>query len=197
VWTASHVVDTVNETRIVQVIRSEGVKVGEVFFNASVIARDKESDLAVLWIQHAPPNYFTPVKFAGGAVPRVGSPVYHAGNFRGKVFDRSVSRGIVSQTGVRSPAGERWTWKVTDQADIHVIYGSSGGPLFDENQNILGLIVGLSPYVPGIAFFVPTRAVFSFAEEKNLMWAVSGSFAPSEAELFKLAKSAEVTPPEE
>lgn len=187
VWTAAHVVSAVNETKVTQVIRSEGFKAGEIFFPAVVVARDSESDLALLWVQHAPLNYFSPIKFASNSIPRVGAPVYHAGNFLGRAFDRSVSQGIISQTGVDVPR-----WRTVDQANLAVIYGSSGGPLFDESENVLGVIVGLHPRIPGITFFVPVREVESFGKLHNVSWAMKGTWPATDEELKRLIKIAEL-----
>lgn len=189
VWTAAHVVSRVNETSIVQLIPGGD---GELTFRAKVIARDNESDLAVLWIPKVSTKHFKSSKFSRVGKSRLGDPVYHAGNFLGRRFDNSVSYGIISRHDL-----EGMRWKLVDQAQLPVIFGCSGGPLFDEQESVIGIIVGMHGALPGMAFFIPVREIESFAKRHQVEFAFTGLRLPSENKLQWLVKSSEIdlTPP--
>lgn len=190
IWTAAHVVRGINDVKIHQVILHNGHKVGEKLFAAKVIARDDIIDLALLSMD-APPRYFCPVKFCGSRpIPPVGTPVYHCGNFLGPRFPGSVSTGVISQLDA---ALSDWHWPFLDQTSAIVMHGSSGGALWQEyDDTVVGVVVGLLE--PGVAFFVPTRAVSFFAEQHHVFFAVRGTNCPSDSVLDKLIDSAKVVP---
>jgi S1-C subfamily serine protease len=188
-WTANHVVEGFNEVSAVKLVRFEGRKVGECKFTATVIARDSDLDLALLSID-VPPGYFEPVRFAREEWDAVGAPVFIVGNFRGEVFDGSITSGIVSQVGVHV-AGWPWSGPV-DQMSAVVVPGASGGPVFSDG-GVIGVTVGNNQ--PGVEFFVPVRAVRMFAARHRVQFAVDGYGCPGDGALAALADSARVVVP--
>jgi S1-C subfamily serine protease len=64
--------------------------------------------------------------------PEVGSQTYAIGSPKGQDFEGTVSAGIVSS--MRDYEKARWI-----QSDVAVTHGSSGGPLFDANGNVIGI----------------------------------------------------------
>jgi S1-C subfamily serine protease len=83
--------------------------------------------------------------------PDVGSQVFVIGSPFGKQFEGTVTSGIVS--ALRTLRYGRFI-----QSDIMVNHGNSGGPMFDDKGNVLGITdIGIEPEgVPaGLNFFIP------------------------------------------
>lgn len=200
VWTAAHVVEGNSQVKVRQVIRNSNHKSGELSFNAVVVWRDAAADVALLWLD-APVEYFSSVEFDSITPAQIGSAVYHVGNWLGQeVMDGSVSVGVVSQIGAQL---EGWPWGVLDQANLLIVPGSSGGPIFnDKNDKVIGIAVGAIRSISGIAWYVPVRNLVDAASQADLLWAVYGDFAPSNkillgliaADKASLAPTGEVTP---
>jgi polysaccharide pyruvyl transferase WcaK-like protein len=132
-------------------------------------------------------------EFDTGSVAIIGTPIFHVGNFLGPNFDNSISVGIVSQVNI-SPALQGWFWKITDQADLTVLPGGSGGGIFRaDSGEVIGLMVaGVSS---GLAAFVPSRTILEFAESAGVDWAVRGEFCPSDKLLEVRAELEEASLP--
>lgn len=184
VWTAAHVVDGADDCTVVirQVIRNEGHKVGTSDFKAKIILRSNENiDLALLWLD-APPEYFSFAEFDTQLL-QVGSQLYHVGNFLGEKFDDSFSTGVLSQFGAHPGQGWPWGENFLDQMTTLIVPGSSGGPVFNsENDKLVGIAVGWAG-IPGVSFFVPLRTIVPFANQTGFAWAVYGNYCPTDAEL--------------
>lgn len=194
VWTAAHVVDKFSQVEVRQQFRFNGQKAGHQSFPAYVIARLPDTDAALLWVD-APPDKLTGAEWAvEGAGP--GTPVLCVGNILGHNFDGSVSEGVVAQIGVAPEDlfAQGWPWSLVDQATVVSWPGSSGGPVFNTDGQIVGLIVG-GPGRAGVACYVPLRVIYAAAQEASVTWALYGSLAPS----AKLLEEAVVnsTQPEE
>jgi S1-C subfamily serine protease len=81
----------------------------------------------------------------------IGDEVYVLGTPLKEEFDTTLSKGIIS--GFREEDGRK-----TIQSDVNILPGNSGGPLLDENGNVIGLTVsGMSKagISMGINFFIP------------------------------------------
>lgn len=188
VWTAAHVVRGCNTIKVRVIDRYQYQKVGEHDFVARVLARDSADDLALLEIVEAPAQYFHSVQFDRPLYERVGTQVFHVGNYHGPLFDGSVSTGIVSQSGAAPP---ETPWRTTDQTTAFIEHGSSGGGLFDERDSaVVGIVVGMVG--PGIGFYVPIREIDRFAHVHHVAFALRGQDCPNDAALNSLAKSAHV-----
>lgn len=175
VWTACHVVYGHEKVLVKTIIRNGYHKVGESVFTGKVVAYDAAVDVALLYVD-SPSEYFEGAEFDSLIPPPVGTAVYHVGNFLGAAFDGSVSTGVISQIGVNP--GEGWPWAITDQTTASIVPGSSGGPLFNgENDRVLGLVVGHVPPSP-IYLYVPVRSLEVWAEKAGVLWAVRGKHCP-------------------
>lgn len=182
-WTAAHVVE--NETlstndatvTVKVVLRTEGRKVGVTTYTGYVIRVNSTNDLALLFID-APADAFISAKLAPkGVSVCVGDEVYACGNFAGHRFDGTVSRGSISQLGVR-PAIDDWPWAIAlDQADITVMGGASGGPLF-RNGEVIGIVVGKTG--DSITFFVPVSRIYQWLQEDLLLRMIGHGFCPAD-----------------
>lgn len=190
VWTAKHVVSDTDEVSFRRILHYNGTKKGEMVFTAKVLFRLPNTDAALLWLD-APPEAFAASSFATAEAIAPGSAVFHVGNFL-RQFDGSVSRGTVSQTGIK-PEILFWPWALVDQTDLRILPGSSGGPIFSEaSGKVIGLIVGgPNQGTLGIGCYVPVRVLIADCGAGS--WAIYGRFCPSD-DLLSLAATKALLP---
>lgn len=134
--TNCHVVLTGNYLGIV--INNE-FKLGTLFF------RDVNRDICFVEI---PGMKFSPVKIRDSKDVKVGEPVYAIGNPEG--LEKSISQGIIS-----NKREDRGGYVL--QTDAVVSFGSSGGGLFDQNGDLVGITNSVDRYSKNIAFALPTE----------------------------------------
>ncbi len=132
VTTNCHVV---SGARTIAVRQAADIRGHETYrMKAELIARNEQRDLCLLSVKElsAPPAA-TPVPFAAARSVSIGEEVYAIGAPQG--LDLSISRGIVSQ--LRGDYGKKSAPII--QTDAAVSPGSSGGGLFNENGDLLGI----------------------------------------------------------
>jgi hypothetical protein len=100
---------------------------------ASIIAQDPDNDIALLKIE----GEFTPASFAPDKIAKLGQTVFTVGfpmpELQG--FSPKVTKGVISSmNGIQDDVRMY-------QVDAAVQPGNSGGPLADENGNIIGVVV--------------------------------------------------------
>ena len=120
-------------------------------FQADLVGRDPDTDLALLKIEDDEP--FPSVSFGDPDSARVGEWVMAIGNPFG--YSSSVSAGIVSARN-RDIGNTQYDDFI--QTDVAINQGNSGGPLFDMQGNVVGVNTAiLSPtgYSVGISFSIP------------------------------------------
>ncbi len=121
--------------------------------DAKLIGTDPRTDLAVLKVDATDSSKFTYVDFADDAKVRVGDWVVAVGNPFG--LGGTVTAGIVSARGRDIGAGPYDDFL---QIDAAVNRGSSGGPAFNLNGEVVGIntaIFSPSGGNVGIAFAIP------------------------------------------
>lgn len=183
-WTAAHVVDTDPFAVHAKILFKQGDRrLGEGVFPAIPLAVSKPDDLALYWVQ-VPDDMVEDIVFADVAPQPVGTHIYHVGNFLGINFPGSVTLGVVSGTGRTPPRLDGWFWPLTDQADLTVLPGGSGGGVFNASGEVIGIMVA---GVGGTSSFVPNRVLQSWANKNAVGWAFSGSVCPADATLVMLA----------
>jgi S1-C subfamily serine protease len=205
VWTAAHVVESQRKTRnvivngvqrtvvefddvqIVQEFKQDGRRIGEIKMEARVVRysdADQGEDLALLEVRKR--NFVSAektVKFYNGAIPRIGTELYHVGSLKGQFGANSLTSGIVSQIGRVLELGANGT--VFDQTTVTAFPGSSGGGVFLKAD---GQYVGMLVRGGGeqFNFIVPVRRLRAWAESAKITWAVDHDVAmPSKAEVDK------------
>lgn len=138
--TNQHVVGVANK---VQVRMSNGVEIP-----AEVIATSKERDVALLKAQISFPQ---PVSL-NLSLPNIATEVYAIGSPLRETLSNTVTRGIVSAIRTDSASGLRFI-----QSDVAISPGSSGGPLFDSEGNVIGISVARysSAGAAGLGLFIP------------------------------------------
>lgn len=116
--------------------------VGEATYKAQIVARWKESDLALLQVRANLPNGIAAPVFAGDTVRR-GETVYAVGNPMG--LDATVMRGVVSSTTrmLRVPWAEAEVPFL--QTDAGITGGNSGGALFNDRGELIGVPAAGAP----------------------------------------------------
>jgi serine protease Do len=120
-------------------------------YEAQLVGRDAPTDLALLRLRNAPPSL--PVARLGDSRRlRTGDWVLAVGNPFG--LSSSVSLGIVSALARRlgGPYDEFL------QTDAAINPGSSGGPLFDLQGQVVGIATAV-PVAAGVGFAVPSSVV--------------------------------------
>lgn len=185
-WTAAHVVDTDPFAVKAKILFKHGDRrLGEGVFPAIPIAFSKAQDLALYWVQ-VPDDMVEDIKFATCEAQPIGAPIYHVGNFLGINFPGSVTVGIISETGRRPERIDGWFWPLTDQADLAVLPGGSGGGVFNQAGEVIGIMVaGVGP----AAGFIPNRTIRAWAETNGVSWAFNdGSVCPSDENLLMFAE---------
>jgi len=113
-----------------------------------IVALDPFHDLAVLQIEEPLSDSFLPVVLPpDDEEPQVGERIFVIGNPLG--LERTVSEGVISHTG-RIIAGRLYL-----QIDAAVNPGNSGGPLFNNRGQVIGVINMGVQYMQGLNFAIP------------------------------------------
>ncbi len=153
ILTNNHVVESADS---IEVIFEDGRE-----FDAEVVGRDPQSDVAVLEIQTA---NVTTVTLGDSAQLKVGEWAIAMGNPFG--LSHSLTVGVVSALG-------RNTVGITDyedfiQTDAAVNPGNSGGPLVNLDGEVIGIntaILSRTGSYGGVSFAIPINLAKSIAEQ--------------------------------
>ncbi len=150
--TNAHVIDGADE---VKVTFEDGRE-----FTAEVVGSDRATDIAVLDIDGEGLPF---VSFGDSTTLQVGQNVIAVGNPFG--LGTSVSTGIVSALGRNINAGPFDDFIQTDAA---INRGNSGGPLFNEQGQVIGVntaIISPTGGSVGIGFSVPSELASTIVED--------------------------------
>ncbi len=131
-------------------------------YSAKLIGKDLETDIALLKLQQAPQD-LKAVTFGDSEKSRVGDIVLAVGNPYG--LGNSMSVGIISARFRDIYIGDYDDFL---QTDVAINKGSSGGPLFNEKMQLIGLntaILSQDGNSSGIAFAIPSETVKSVYSE--------------------------------
>ena len=123
-----------------------------------VVAVDAIHDLALIRVKG---RRWTPVDIDTGDPPNVGSAIYVIGHPMGLGW--SLSRGIVS--GHRDRGGIR-----VIQTDAAISPGNSGGPMLDEEGDLVGLVSFkiLGAGAENLSFARPSSVLLEFLEKEGI-----------------------------
>ncbi|MCR5400170.1 MAG: trypsin-like peptidase domain-containing protein [Treponema sp.] len=127
-------------------------------YEAEVVGKDEESDLAV--IKFTPPEgtILQTISFGESKNLKVGQKVIAIGNPFG--FERTMTTGIVSALGRPIKNSSNRIIRNMIQTDTAINPGNSGGPLLDTNGRMIGIntmIYSSSGSNAGIGFAVPAE----------------------------------------
>lgn len=208
VWTAAHVIDNLrtvreivdskgntrkliefSDARIVKELVEAGRRVGEIKMDASVIKysdADNGHDLALLMVRakdYGKDSANFLVKKEDDKIVPIGTRLYHVGSLLGQVGSNSMTTGIVSQVG--RVLGDIARGAEFDQTTVTAFPGSSGGGVFLENGEYVGMIVRGAG--EGFNFMVPIRRMKDWAEESGILWALDSTVkVPSFEDIKKI-----------
>ncbi len=164
---------------------------------AKLVGVDATSDVAVLKIDRSG-HQLTPLPLGDSSQIGIGQWVVAIGNPLG--FDFSLTQGIVSGLGrdLQAPNGA----VIPDgiQTDAAINQGNSGGPLLDQNGNVIGIneqIASTSGSFSGLGFAIPINTAKSVLQQitatgtvKHAYLGIKGqTITPSLAGALKLSAS--------
>ncbi len=149
--TNQHVVDDV------QSIRAH-LADGSVY-SARVLARDTESDIALIKIDARKPLPTIPLATATDLM--VGETVIAIGNAYG--YEHTVSVGVVSATGRNVNLNKETSYRQLIQTDASINPGNSGGPLVNVYGDLIGVNVAIRAGAQGIGFAIPVETMIRVA----------------------------------
>ncbi len=141
--TNHHVIDEVNSLRV---RLADGTSHG-----ARVIARDPETDLALIKIEVPQALPVAPLGTSSDLM--VGETVIAIGNAFG--YEHTVTTGIVSAINRDVALNKDMSYKALIQTDASINPGNSGGPLLNVMGEVIGLNVAIRAGAQGIGFAIP------------------------------------------
>lgn len=142
-------------------------------YDAELVGRDPDSDLAVLKIKRDDPFPF--VTFGDSTQTRVGDWIIAIGNPFG--LGGTVTSGIIS--AVYRNTGQGGAYDRFLQTDAAINRGNSGGPMFDLNGNVIGInnaIISPTGGSVGIGFAIPAEVAAPIVETLKRGEAVERGF---------------------
>ena len=161
--TNHHVVEDASKVTIMLNDRRE--------IDATVVGSDERTDVALLKVNG---SNFPELRTGNVDRLRVGEPVLAIGSRFG--FDYSASAGIVSAK-MRNMMGE--TSVPFIQTDVALNPGNSGGPLFNQNGEVVGvnsrIFSGTGGYM-GLSFSIPIDVAMDVAEQLKKNGKVTRSY---------------------
>ena len=135
-------------------------------YEAEVVGKDDESDLAV--IKFTPPEgtILQTISFGESSNLKVGQKVIAIGNPFG--FERTMTTGIVSALGRPIKNTSNRIIRNMIQTDTAINPGNSGGPLLDTNGRMIGIntmIYSSSGSNAGVGFAVPAETAIRVSSD--------------------------------
>lgn len=147
VVTNYHVIDGISN---IQVTTADQMK-----YTASLVARDMETDLAVIKINSN--KRFPVIKFGRSHDVVLAETVLAIGNPFGYEF--TVTKGIVSGLGRKVPVNDTLQYRNAIQTDTAINPGNSGGPLLNLDGEMIGINAAIRQGAECIAFAIPVDLV--------------------------------------
>lgn len=139
--------------------------------DAEIVGSDERTDVAVLRVKG---SNFPPLAFGNSEQVKVGEPVLAIGSPFG--FDYSASAGIVSATS-RTMSRENAVPFI--QSDVALNPGNSGGPLFNQSGEVIGInsriFSGTGGYM-GLSFSIPVDVAMDVFDQIKKSGKVTRSY---------------------
>jgi serine protease Do len=151
ILTNYHVVDGVHE---IQVTLAD-----ERHFVAALIARDLETDLAIIKIEIA--EKLPVITIGTSSDLMAGESVIAVGNAYG--YENTVTRGIISALHRAVQVSDAQFYDDLIQTDASINPGNSGGPLLNIDGEMIGINVAVRAGAQGIGFAIPVDKALNVA----------------------------------
>lgn len=142
-----HVVENVRDIRVTLASSKS--------FSAKLIARDSETDLAIIKINKC--DELKRIKLGDSDDLLTGEPVIAVGNAYG--YEHTVTQGIVSALHRAVQVSDAQYYADLIQTDASINPGNSGGPLLNIDGKMIGINVAVRAGAQGIGFAIPTAKV--------------------------------------
>jgi putative serine protease PepD len=132
--------------------------------SARLVGQEANEDLALIKVNTSGLG-LTPLKLVSSSSTQIGDTVYALGNPYG--LDETLTKGIVSALGreIEAPDGAKITGAI--QTDAALNPGNSGGPLLDQEGNVIGVnsqiasdqasVDGSQPGSTGVGFAISSN----------------------------------------
>jgi S1-C subfamily serine protease len=162
VVTAAHVVQTADSVDV-EFVDGTVVK-------ARILASDGAADVALLQLEKVPPN-IAPVHFGDSDKTEVGDQVFIVGAPRG--ISHTLTVGYVSARRQPKSTYSGLVSAELFQTDAAINQGNSGGPMFDRNGNVIGIvshIITVSGGSEGLGFVVTSNMARRLLLEERSVW---------------------------
>jgi putative serine protease PepD len=171
--------------------------------SATVVGVDANSDLALIKVDPSGLG-LQPLKLVSSSSAQVGDAVYAIGNPYG--LDETLTKGIVSAVGREIAAPDGATIMGAIQTDAALNPGNSGGPLLNEEGNVIGVnsqiasdaasTAGAQPGSTGVGFAISSDTVSEVIKtiESGRGSASGGQSPESESNVRGDAEGRESTP---
>jgi len=192
ILTNYHVVDGVRE---IQVTTS-----GDKHYVATVIARDMETDLAIIKINASETLSVINIGTSSDLMP--GETVVALGNAFG--YDDTLTRGIVSALHRAVQISDAQFYDDLIQTDAPINPGNSGGPLLNIDGEMIGVNVAVRAGAQGIGFAIPVDKAMATAAQllatsgvKSWVGVVAASDVPANGSGMKIASVEKKSPASE
>ncbi len=167
ILTNQHVVGDLDEEQEITVTVSTDEVDGE--FEAELIGADYKLDLAVLQIKDEDAGPFPVIPLGDSDQSRPGEWVIAIGNPYGKVFEHTVTVGVLSAKGreiqVPTPEGDIRVYDNLMQTDAAINQGNSGGPLLNMEGEVIGINTAVHAQAQGIGFAIPINVAAEVLDE--------------------------------
>ena len=128
-------------------------------YTARLIARDSETDLAVIKIDAQDVLPEIPIGTSNDLMP--GETVIALGNAYG--YEHTVTRGIISALHRAVQVSDAQFYDDLIQTDASINPGNSGGPLLNIDGDMVGINVAVRAGAQGIGFAIPANTVMKIA----------------------------------
>ncbi len=155
----------VTNNHVVQDADEIQVTIGKDEYDAEIIGRDPESDLAVIKIEA---KNLQPIKLGDSDELEVGEWVLAIGNPFSELLDQTVTAGIVSAKGRTNLTHGEIPFEDFIQTDAAINPGNSGGALVNLHGELVGInsmIFSRSGGNVGIGFAIPINLVKNVMEQ--------------------------------
>ncbi len=146
-----HVIEGQKNISVTRFLKKKDILERVVYSKIKIIGIDSFNDLALLKIDETIGDTITHTVFKEADSVKYGEKIFVIGNPLG--LERSVAEGIISQTS-RNFGG-----KIYLQIDAPVNPGNSGGPLFNESGQVIGVVNMGIIYMQGLNFAIPASQV--------------------------------------
>lgn len=154
ILTNSHVVSDGQATSV-NVLFNDGTSTqGKVFWY------DSQLDLAIVKVDK---KGLTPAEFGDSDKVRTGDISIAIGNPLGLDFQRSVTQGIISGLD-RTITTEQANMSGLMQTDASINSGNSGGPLLNQNGQVIGINTAKASQAEGLGFAIPINTAKPIVE---------------------------------